>query len=76
MSYNTTENPAGRRIAALLDAGSFAEIGGEITARSTDFNLPRKEYSVGRRHHRIRTDRRKPCICVQPGSRRTEWFHG
>ena len=24
MSYNTTENPAGRRIAALLDAGSFA----------------------------------------------------
>lgn len=39
MSYNTTENPAGRRIAALLDARSFAEIGGEITARSTDFNL-------------------------------------
>ena len=43
MSYNTTENPAGRRIAALLDAGSFAEIGGEITARNTDFNLQEKK---------------------------------
>ncbi len=43
MSYNATENPAGRRIAALLDEGSFVEIGGEITARSTDFNLQEKK---------------------------------
>lgn len=43
MSYNTTENPAGRRIAALLDEGSFSEIGGEITARNTDFNLHEKK---------------------------------
>ncbi len=39
MSYNATKNPAGRRIATLLDAGSFVEIGGAVTARSTDFNL-------------------------------------
>ena len=30
---------AGRRITSLLDANSFVEIGGQITARSTDFNL-------------------------------------
>lgn len=34
-----TQNAAGRRIASLLDANSFVEIGGQITARSTDFNL-------------------------------------
>ena len=34
-----TVNAAGRRIASLLDANSFVEIGGQITARSTDFNL-------------------------------------
>ena len=39
MSYNATGNPAGRRIARLLDQGSFVEIGGAVTARSTDFNL-------------------------------------
>ena len=43
MSYTATETPAGRRIAALLDEGSFAEIGGEVTARSTDFNLQEKK---------------------------------
>lgn len=34
-----TSNAAGRRINALLDANSFVEIGGQVTARSTDFNL-------------------------------------
>ncbi len=34
-----TQNAAGRRIASLLDANSFVEIGGQITARSTDFKL-------------------------------------
>ena len=34
-----TRNAAGRRIETLLDANSFVEIGGQITARSTDFNL-------------------------------------
>ena len=29
---NKTENAAGRRIAAMLDAGSFVEIGGAVTA--------------------------------------------
>jgi len=40
---NTTPNPASERIANLLDAGSFVEIGGQITARSTDFNMQEKE---------------------------------
>ena len=34
-----TQNAAGSRIASLLDANSFVEIGAQITARSTDFNL-------------------------------------
>lgn len=42
MSYNTTENSASRRIATLLDEGSFVEIGGAVTARSTTFNLQEK----------------------------------
>lgn len=43
MSYNATGNPASRRIALMLDEGSFVEIGGAVTARSTDFNLQAKE---------------------------------
>ena len=43
MSYNATQNPAGSRIATLLDQGSFVEIGGAVTARSTDFNMQTKE---------------------------------
>ena len=35
----TAQSPAGRRIAELLDGNSFVEIGGKVTARSTDFNL-------------------------------------
>ena len=40
---NTTETPASTRIAALLDPGSFVEIGGAVTARATDFNMQTKE---------------------------------
>ncbi|HJD30756.1 MAG TPA: carboxyl transferase [Candidatus Eisenbergiella stercorigallinarum] len=36
---STAQSPAGRRIAELLDGNSFVEIGGQVTARSTDFNL-------------------------------------
>lgn len=43
MSNTTTANPAGMRIATLLDAGSFVEIGGAVTARTTDFNMQEKE---------------------------------
>lgn len=43
MSYNAKENSASRRIATLLDEGSFVEIGGAVTARNTDFNLQEKE---------------------------------
>ena len=42
MNYNATENSASRRIATLLDEGSFVEIGGAVTARSTTFNLQEK----------------------------------
>ena len=34
-----TVSAASRRIISLLDANSFVEIGGQVTARSTDFNL-------------------------------------
>jgi acetyl-CoA carboxylase carboxyltransferase component len=36
---NTAQSLAANRIAALLDENSFVEIGGCVTARSTDFNL-------------------------------------
>ena len=38
-----TENAAGNRIEQLLDAGSFVEIGGAVTARTTDFNMQEKK---------------------------------
>ena len=34
---------AAMRISGLLDEGSFVEIGGAVTARSTSFNMPQKE---------------------------------
>ena len=43
MSKNTSQNLASTRIASLLDEGSFVEIGGAITARTTDFNMQQKE---------------------------------
>lgn len=43
MGNMATGNAASNRITSLLDAGSFVEIGGAITARSTDFNMQEKE---------------------------------
>ena len=43
MGNMVTESAAGRRIASLLDAGSFVEIGGAVTARATDFNMQEKD---------------------------------
>ena len=43
MSNATSTTLASKRIAALLDEGSFVEIGGAITARTTDFNMKQKE---------------------------------
>ena len=43
MGNMSTENAAGMRISGLLDAGSFVEIGGAITARTTDFNMQEKD---------------------------------
>ena len=42
MSMNR-QSPARERIAALLDADSFVEIGAAVTARSTDFNMGGKK---------------------------------
>ena len=39
MSNEAAKTPAAFRISELLDAGSFVEIGGAVTARSTDFNM-------------------------------------
>ena len=36
---NTAKSLAGKRIRSLLDDNSFVEIGGDITARSTDFGM-------------------------------------
>mgnify|MGYP000632921701 CR=1 FL=1 len=38
---NTAQSLASTRIASLLDENSFVEIGGQVTARSTDFNMDR-----------------------------------
>lgn len=43
MSNTTSKSLASMRIDALLDEGSFVEIGGAITARATDFNMQQKE---------------------------------
>ena len=43
MGNMATESAASARIASLLDAGSFVEIGGAVTARNTDFNMQEKE---------------------------------
>ena len=43
MSDKAIQNAAGVRIDNLLDAGSFVEIGGAVTARATDFNMQEKE---------------------------------
>ena len=40
---NATQSLAGTRIASLLDANSFVEIGHSVTARNTDFNLSGKK---------------------------------
>lgn len=43
MSNMAKANAASQRIESLLDAGSFVEIGGAVTARTTDFNMQEKE---------------------------------
>ncbi len=43
MGNMATKSAASDRISSLLDAGSFVEIGGAVTARSTDFNMQEKE---------------------------------
>lgn len=43
MMGNIPQSQAGVRIESLLDENSFVEIGGLVTARSTDFNLNSKK---------------------------------
>lgn len=40
---NITTSSAGKRILSLLDENSFVEIGAQVTARATDFNLEQNE---------------------------------
>lgn len=40
---STAQTLAGKRIESLLDENSFVEIGGMVTARSTDFNMQQTE---------------------------------
>lgn len=40
---NTAQGLASTRVASLLDENSFVEIGGYVTARSTDFNMQQTE---------------------------------
>ena len=42
MGNMATESAASVRVTDLLDAGSFVEIGGAVTARNTDFNMQEK----------------------------------
>ena len=43
MGNMAADNAAGKRINSLLDAGSFVEIGGAVTARTTDFICRKKK---------------------------------
>ena len=49
MGNMAADNAAGKRINRLLDAGSFVEIGGAVTARTTDFNMQEKETPADRK---------------------------
>ena len=40
---STAQSLASKRIASLLDENSFVEIGGSVTARSTDFNMQQED---------------------------------
>ena len=40
---NTSQSLAGKRTSGLLDENSFVEIGANVTARSTDFNMQQTE---------------------------------
>ena len=46
MSYNATENSASRRIATLLDEGSFVEIGGAVYCQKYRFQPAGKRNSI------------------------------
>ena len=63
MGNMATENAAGNRIEQLLDAGSFVEIGGAVTARTTDFNMQEKKTPADG----VITGYGVIDICVQPG---------
>ena len=66
MGNMAADNAAGKRINSLLDAGSFVEIGGAVTARTTDFNMQEKETPAD-------GDRWKSGIRIQPGRYCFKW---
>ena len=64
---NTAQSLASTRIASLLDENSFVEIGGQVTARSTDFNMAGMETPIRWCNYWLRCDQRQPGIRIQPG---------
>ena len=67
---NTAQSLASTRIASLLDENSFVEIGGQVTARSTDFNMAGMETpsdGVITGYGVINGSRWKSGIRIQPG---------
>ena len=51
MGNTATEQAAGKRINALLDAGSFVEIGGAVTARNTP--MQQLHRAIPKRHRAV-----------------------
>ena len=73
MGNMAADNAAGKRINSLLDAGSFVEIGGAVTARTTDFNMQEKETPADGVNYWLRCDQRQPGIRIQPGRYCFKW---
>lgn len=73
MGNMAADNAAGKRINSLLDAGSFVEIGGAVTARTTDFNMQEKETPADGVITGYGVIRWKSGIRIQPGRYCFKW---
>ena len=72
---NTAQSLASTRIASLLDENSFVEIGGYVTARSTDFNMQQTETPGDGVVTGYGVIDGQPGICLQSGCFRTGRHH-
>lgn len=69
---NKSKGKAIERIDALLDEGSFVEIGQAVTARSS---IGRNQDSIRWCCNRLWIDRRMSSLCIQSGCVCAWWFH-